>query len=146
MKNTRNSDILFSLLLILVLAVCSFLLLFYSVNSYEKVNSGNEITDECHLPYMYLMNKLRSSSDIECKDSEIIITNENKETHIYLYEDGLYELTTLTGLDIDKNAGEKIFDMESFEVSNSDGKINITYVVNGTGKDLTYRIRGGSHE
>lgn len=146
MKNTKSADSLFSLTLILILAICSFLMLFYEASAYQKINDVNSEIDNTHLPYIYILNKLRSGNDIKCVDNEIIINRDKEEIHIYKYNDYLYELTTLSGADIDKAAGEKLFEIDDFKADILNEKVSISYEVSGTRKNLFYSLRGQNNE
>ena len=146
MNNTRVADVLHYLSLILILTVCSFLVLFYEISAYSNVNDKNEAYDSTHLPLLYLQNKMRSANEVSCENNVLIITNGKLDTLIYLYDGNLLELTTLKDAEIDHKAGEKIFEMDSFEVKENEDKIYISYSVKGKEKETTFSLRSDKHE
>ena len=146
MKNSKVSDILYYLLLILLLCISSFLVLFYEASAYEKMNNVNETYDNCHLVSSYLSNKMRSGKNCKSEDNKLIIENDDLVTYIYLYDNNLYELTTLKNMDINLSSGEKIFRVDKFNTSNNDGKIIVNYTVDDKDSEVVYALRSGKHE
>ena len=146
MRNTKFSNVILFLSLVLVLVVCSFLILYYEVSAYQKVNNDNERIDNAHFPAMYLSNKMRSAKGIEVEDNKLIIENDKTETVIYLYKDNLLELTTLKGYEIDEAAGEKLFSMDEFNVEKDNDMIQISYTVSDVNSNVVYKLRGEGNE
>lgn len=141
MRNGRTSDILLSLTLILLLAICSFMVLFYEASGYKTMNDENQLSEDAHIPYSYLMNKMRRGKSISCEQDELIVVEEKSETHIYLMDGYLYELTSLIGSDIDRSAGDRIFVMDGFSVDDDGKTIKISYSVKGIEKRLVFSRR-----
>lgn len=146
MKNSKASNIVLFLSLVLVLVVCSFLVLFYEISSYQKIDSQNESVDNAHYPGMYLSNKMRGASGLRVEDNKLIIENEKTETFIYLYNGNLLELTTLKNYDIDESAGEKLFAMDDFNIIENNNLININYTVEGKQSNVVFKVRGDLYE
>lgn len=146
MKNSKVSDILYYLLLILLLCISSFLVLFYEASAYENMNNVNETYDNCHLVSSYLGNKMRSGKNCMSEDNKLIIENDDLVTYIYLYDNNLYELTTLKNMDINLSSGEKIFRVDKFNTSSNEGKIIVNYTVDDKDSEVVYALRSGKHE
>lgn len=146
MNNSKVSDVLYYLLLILLLCISSFLVLFYETSAYENMNNINDTYDDNHLISSYLSNKMRSGKLCKCEDNKLVIENDELVTYIYINESNLYELTTLKGYSVDFNSGEKIFALDDFNVTNKEEKIFINYRVGDKNNEVVYSLRGGSYE
>ncbi|MDO4198728.1 MAG: DUF4860 domain-containing protein [Erysipelotrichaceae bacterium] len=147
MKKHNDLSRLFSMLLLLVLTVSVFMILLYEVNVYKNITSVNDVSDNDHIPYAYLVQRLRRAKTIGVNDDVLEIHEENSVTYIYLYEGYLRELTTLEGYQFDKTYGDKLFELNGFNVSNDDKTVKLEYTsVEGNTKNLTYSYRGGQYE
>lgn len=146
MKKTGGLSNLFSMVLLMMLTVSSFMIVLYQVNIYQTMKKENEITDKTHLPYAYLNQKLKKAEKIAIEDDVLVLTTDSIKTYIYLNEDSLMELTTLDNLTFNRQLGEKLFDVNKFKLNVENDYLNITYVVEDTEKNVFYSFRGLQHE
>ena len=146
MKKTGGLSNLFSMVLLMMLTVSSFMIVLYQVNIYQTMKKENEITDKTHLPYAYLNQKLKKAEKIAIEDDVLVLTTDSIKTYIYLNEDSLMELTTLDNLSFNRQLGEKLFDVNKFKLNVENDCLNITYVVEDTEKNVFYSFRGLQHE
>lgn len=146
MKNTGGLSNLFSMVLLMMLTVSSFMIVLYQVNIYQTMKKENEISDKTHLPFAYLNQKLKKAEKIDIEDDVLVLSTESIKTYIYLNEDSLMELTTLDNLSFNKQLGEKLFDVNKFKLNVENDCLNITYVVEDTEKNVFYSFRGLQHE
>ena len=146
MKKTGGLSDLFSMVLLMMLTVSSFMIVLYQVNIYQTMKKENEISDKTHLPYAYLNQKLKKAEKIAIEDDVLVLTTDSIKTYIYLNEDSLMELTTLDNLTFNRQLGEKLFDVKKFKLNVEKNYLNITYVVEDTEKNVFYSFRGLQHE
>ena len=146
MKKTGGLSNLFSMVLLMMLTVSSFMIVLYQVNIYQTMKKENEISDKTHLPYAYLNQKLKKAEKIDIEDDVLVLTTDSIKTYIYLNEDSLMELTTLDNLTFNRQLGEKLFDVSKFKLNVENDCLNITYVVEDTEKNVFYSFRGLQHE
>ena len=146
MKKTGGLSNLFSMVLLMMLTVSSFMIVLYQVNIYQTMKKENEISDKTHLPYAYLNQKLKKAEKIAIEDDVLVLTTDSIKTYIYLNEDSLMELTTLDNLSFNRQLGEKLFDVNKFKLNVENDCLNITYVAEDTEKNVFYSFRGLQHE
>ncbi len=146
MKKTGGLSNLFSMVLLMMLTVSSFMLVLYQINVYQTMCKENETVNNSHLPYAYLTQKLKTAERINVEDNTLVLSSGNINTYIYLNENSLMELTTLDGKSLNRTLGEKLFDMDKFEVNNDSRHLNVSYVVEGKEKNIIYSFRGLQHE
>lgn len=146
MKKTDGLSNLFSMVLLMMLTVSSFMIVLYQVNIYQTMKKENEISDKTHLPFAYLNQKLKKAEKIDIEDDVLVLSTESIKTYIYLNEDSLMELTTLDNLSFNRQLGEKLFDVNKFKLNVENDCLNITYVVEDTEKNVFYSFRGLQHE
>lgn len=146
MKKSGDLSSLFSMILLLVITVASFMVVLYQVNAFQIMEKENEKTNLEHLPYSYLSQRLRRATRIEVEDNTLIIVEGDMVSYIYLNEDNMMELTTLSSLSFDKSLGEKLFDMNDFNIDLKDKGMIIEYRVGDTCKVIEYAFRGTQHE
>lgn len=146
MKKSGSLSNLFSMILLMMLTVSSFMVVLYQINVYQTMRKENEMVNKAHLPYAYLNQKLKTAEKINVEDDTLVLSSGNIKTYIYLNDNSLMELTTLEGKSLNRTLGEKLFDMDEFKVSDDNSHLIVSYVVEGKEKSIIYSFRGLQHE
>lgn len=114
--------------------------LLFDLNVYSKLNNSKNISEDLHLPYSYVLTKLRNSNDVIVEDNRIYLNDEGVKTCIYFYDGYLWEISYYDGFKFKETDGERICQADEFEVSEIDKKIVMEYSFKGINKKLVKKV------
>ncbi len=124
-KSNNSFHIIFVMLLFLTIVIMSVMIILLGQNIYESINDDRAENYEKRVSLSYIANKIRQAdkeNSIQLKEidgsSALVIKevyeNENYETWIYYYNNGIYELFTDENNELILEDGMKIMSVESF--------------------------------
>lgn len=129
--NNHSIHLMLILLLILVVVIMSSLLIMLGRDVYKKINNDRDNNYNIRVSTLYITNKIRQadkSNSIKIKNiagKQSLVINEeydglSYETWIYSYNNSLYEITVDEGSTFELSDGNKIMDIDKFDI----GKVN----------------------
>lgn len=148
--NKSRGNSLFSLLLLLIFAFCSFFILLVQIKGYQDLTKENEKVSEIHTPIAYLSNKLRSFDQIE--DVKFIevdgnhylkLESDSMDLWIYEYQGKLCELYNAKNREFNPKEGEKLFSIDAFNVKEEENKLIFNITINKQKEEFILHLRSG---
>lgn len=130
MKRNSVIEIGFSLIIFLLFVFGSFFMLYYGSTVYKEGLIKEKTREDVQIPFAYLTTKIysaRNKDSITIKDDSLIIDNEGSFTCIYFSNGSLYELVVKDASLIAYSGGNKICDLDSFNISEEDNLFNIEF-------------------
>lgn len=138
----KNMSIFFTLSLLVVFTVCSFLLLNIQIQNFTLLSSKEKTNFKINTPVSYVTNKIHSFDEYdEISVSNNILKLSDDKSDTYLYKKGKYlmELCVVKGLTPEYKDGQKLLECTSFSVKKKSNKLYCS--VNNV--DFVVRIRSG---
>lgn len=143
MKKYRNISVtintVVSMLLLLIFAVCMMLIIGSAAGSYSRINKNYETSFTASASIRYISNKIKSAERIEISENRMILQSGRAVNLIYFSNGGLYEKTVVEGSEYDFSGGEKLFGINSVEISEKDDFYKISVTVGGETKAALVR-------
>lgn len=134
MKNYQSKDMsetigtIGSMLLFLLFAGCMLMIIVVAAGTYSRISTNFNKTFGTTASLRYISNKIRASESAKIINggSGIVLRNGGIAEIIY-FEDGvLYEKPVAAGSEIIAVGGEKIFELNALDVTESGGLFKIT--------------------
>lgn len=127
-------QLIFVMLLFLIIVILSVMIILHGQNIYKNINDDRSRNFEKRVSLSYVANKLRQSdkeNSVRMEDHRnihaLVISEvydeDNYETWIYYYNNGLYELFTAEGIPFNPDDGMKIMDIDSFSIERLNDKL-----------------------
>jgi hypothetical protein len=138
----KHISIFFTLSLLVVFTVCSFILLNIQIQNYTVLQESQDYNFKINTPISYVTNKIHS---FDSKDSIITTNNilklsdDTSDTYLYERDGYLMELCVVRGFEPDYKDGQKLLECSNFSVNLDEDKVYCS--VNNV--DFVVRIRSG---
>ena len=140
----------FSLSLLLVFVLCSFLLLMIQIKGYSSMIDRNKEVEESHTPKSYLFNKLKFYDKAEIQSIQnqevLVLSNDVNKTVLYAYQNSLCECSVQDLNTFDFSIGNKLFSCDSLSFEKKNGQITIYYQIDGKSNSVSFNLRGEQYE
>lgn len=137
---TRNLNSFYSMVMLSMFIFMLMAGLLFDLNIYHLLDNDKNSSDDSHLPYAYILTRLRNSSNVAVENNRIYLEDEGIRTCIYFYDEYLWEITYYDGFLFSEKDGEKICRIDDFTVMNKNGQIQVDYSVNGIKKKLIKEV------
>lgn len=126
-KSNNSFHIVFVMLLFLTIVIMSVMIILLGQNIYESINDDRAENYEKRVSLSYIANKIRQAdkeNSIQLKELDgslalvikEVYENENYETWIYYYNNGIYELFTDENNELKLEDGMKIMSVKGFTI------------------------------
>lgn len=143
-------DIVFSLSLFMVFVVCSFLLVLFQINGYHDLQYD---ADNLYTASSFIQGEVRQSDTADAIEIATIqgvdcLVIHHREGVSYLYQkDGmLMELYQDAALDVNFAIGEKRFALDTWQLSLTDGLLQVILYKADEQVDVRLHIKSGGNE
>lgn len=142
----KNISVFFTLSLLLIFALCCFLLLNIQIQNYTFLQNNTKKEYTTYTPAGYVSNKVHSFdqaskiSILHLKNKPVLkLSDDKSDTYLYQENSHLMELCVVKGMQPNLKDGQKLMKCTQFEVSQE--KNIITCKVNGV--LFSVRMRSG---
>lgn len=138
----KHISIFFTLSLLVVFTVCSFILLNIQIQNFSILSSKEKLNFKKNTPVSYVTNKIHSFDVYEMvsvSDNVLKLSDDKSDTYLYKRGNYLMELCVVKDLTPDYKDGQKLLECDSFTVKKESNKLYCS--VNSV--DFVVRIRSG---
>ncbi len=130
-----------SMLLFVMFAVCILILLGAAGGFYSRVNDSYDSTYNTSAAVKYLSNKVRACDSCEIIEggSGIALTDGGLLCIVYERDGAVYEKNVAAGSELVASGGERIFTLDTLDISESDGLLRIEVAHGASGCEVLVR-------
>ena len=138
----KHISIFFTLSLLVVFTVCSFILLNIQIQNYTVLQESQDYNFKINTPISYVTNKIHSfdsKASIITTNNILKLSDDTSDTYLYERDGYLMELCVVRGFEPDYKDGQKLLECSNFSVNLDEDKVYCS--VNNV--DFVVRIRSG---
>lgn len=138
----KHISIFFTLSLLVVFTVCSFMLLNIQIQNYTLLSDRQELNFKINTPISYVTNKIHSFDGydtISVSNNILKLSDDTSDTYLYKKGKYLMELCVVKGLSPNYKDGQKLLECSSFKIKMESNRLYCS--VNDV--DFVVRIRSG---
>ena len=138
----KHISIFFTLSLLVVFTVCSFILLNIQIQNYTVLQESQDYNFKINTPISYVTNKIHSfdsKASIVTANNILKLSDDTSDTYLYERDGYLMELCVVNGFEPDYKDGQKLLECSNFSVNLDEDKVYCS--VNNV--DFVVRIRSG---
>lgn len=138
----KHISIFFTLSLLVVFTVCSFILLNIQIQNYTVLQESQDYNFKINTPISYVTNKIHSfdsKASIVTANNILKLSDDTSDTYLYERDGYLMELCVVSGFEPDYKDGQKLLECSNFSVNLDEDKVYCS--VNNV--DFVVRIRSG---
>lgn len=140
--NMKHISIFFTLSLLVVFTVCSFMLLNIQIQNFTILSNKEKMNFKINTPVSYVTNKIHSfdeSNTVSVSNNVLKLSDDKSDTYLYKKGKYLMELCVVKNLTPDFKDGQKLLECNSFTVKKELNKLYCS--VNDV--DFVVRLRSG---